>query len=323
MKFNNTCYSKNGKMMFKLDMTPLTLVWLLLTVFFIIIGIIADDCAVRVLFFAFTIASAPFFYPFRYITISDTEFAMSIGIFRKGVKFSNVKKCIVRISYVDTHNGIFFFDANGNRKSFGIVYYENTKKICDELAKHVKNIEVFFDEEYIQDYSKLSDDAQKIVEGSSLKPTRFLYLFLAILFGVTAGALGYWIFSEWDSLYTLSDRIIFRGIYPVIIVGLIVLAIVLLDMTFGYIKVKDETIVIKGVYSKKRLIKAGDIRKWRKYVNYEISSYRGNRSALISKEIVITDYNEKEYKISSSQTEHFDEVMRFLEANASEKMTTE
>lgn len=324
MKFKNIYYSKNGKMVFRLDMMPLTIFWLILSLFLMFTGVLAGDFALVVLFGAIAIVPSPLFYPFRYITISDTEFAISIGIFRKKVKFSNVTKCIVRSSLVNTCNGIYFYDANGKRKAFGIPYFGNIKKIGDELSKHVKNIEVFSDADYIRDYSKLSDEAQKIVEGPHLKPPRFLYLFLSIVFGALAGLLGYWEFIEWDSFNTLSDRIIFKWICPVMIVGLILLMFLLLDMTFGYIKVKDETIVIKGLYSKKRLIKASDVFKWRKDVDYSISSGRnGGRQVYVSKVIVITDYNGKEHKISSGQTEHFDDVLHFLETNASERITTE
>ena len=153
---------------------------------------------------------------------------MSFGIFRRKVKFSDVEKCIVRIGYISKDNAIYFFDANGKRKSFGIVYYENIDKICHELSKHVINIEVFNELEYEPEDNNLSDDAKKIIEKSLLKPTRPVFFFLAILFLVVAGALGYYCYSEWDSFYTLSDRIFFHYISPFVTIVIVLLAILLL-----------------------------------------------------------------------------------------------
>ena len=315
MKFKNTYYSKNGKMVFKLDMMPLTIIWLVIAVFFILIGLLFDDWAARIFFIAFAIVPAPLFYPFRYITISDTELVMSIGIIRRKFKFSEVEKCLVRICFMDAYSGIFFYDAKGKRRSVGLVYYENIDKICHELSNHVKNIEVFRDGDYKFRENKLSDEAKKIIEVSLQKPKRIVYLFIAILFFAVAGGISYYIYSEWDSFYTLSDRICFHYGYPVFILVMVLLAFVCLNDAFAYIKVKDETIVIKGLYSKKRLIKPGDIRKWRKNVEFSIVK----RQLLISKEIRITDYNGKEHKISSAQTEYFDELLNFLKTYASNK----
>ncbi len=315
MKFKNTYYSKNGKMVFRLDMTPLTILWLVIAVFFILIGLLFDDWTTGMLFIAVALVPAPLFNPFRYLIISDTEFVMSFGIFRRKVKFRDVKKCIVRIGYIDLYSGIYFYDANGKRKTFGLAYYENTKKICHELSKHVKKTEVFRDIDYKCDDNKLSDEAKKIIEKSLQKPSRVLGLVLSILFWAMAGGLGYFNYSEWDNVYSLSEKICFHYICPVWIVAIVLLAFLLLDMTFAYAKVKDETIVIKDLYSKKCLIKPGDIRKWRKYVEFSI----GKRQLLISKEIRITDYNGKEHKISSAQTEYFDEVLNFLKTYASNK----
>ncbi len=315
MNFKNTYYSKNGKMVFRLDMTPLTILWLVIAVFFILIGLLFDDWTTGMLFIAVALVPAPLFNPFRYLIISDTEFVMSFGIFRRKVKFRDVKKCIVRIGYIDLYSGIYFYDANGKRKTFGLAYYENTKKICHELSKHVKKTEVFRDIDYKCDDNKLSVEAKKIIEVSLQKPKRIVYLFIAILFFAVAGGISYYIYSEWDSFYTLSDRICFHYGYPVFILVMVLLAFVCLNDAFAYIKVKDENIVIKGLYSKKRLIKPGDIRKWRKNVEFSIVK----RQLLISKEIRITDYNGEEHKISSAQTEYFDEVLNFLKTYASNK----
>lgn len=320
MNFKNTYYSKNGKMVFRLDMTPLTILWLVIAVLLIVIGVLFDDWAIRIFFIAVAIVPAPLFYPFRYLIISDTEFVMSFGIFRRKIKFSDVEKCIVRKGYISQYNCIYCFDTNGKRKSFGLAYYENIDKIYHELSKHVRKTEVFLDTDYKCDDNKLSDDAKKIIEKSLLKPSRGLFLFLAILFLVMAGGLGYLGYFEWDNVYTLSDKICFHYICPAFTVGIVLLALVLLDGTFGYIKVKDEAIVIKGLFSKKRLIKAGDVQKWRKYVEFTVSSSRrGGSQLFISKEIRITDYNGKEHKISYSQTEYFDEVLNFLKTYASNK----
>lgn len=315
MNFKNTYYSKNGKMVFRLDMTPLTILWLVIAVLFIVIGVLFDDWATRIFCIAFALVPAPIFYPFRYLIITDTEFVMSFGIFRRKNKFSDVEKCIVRKGYISQYNCIYCFDANGKRKSFGLAYYENIDKIYHELSKHVKNIEVFRDGDYEFRENKLSDEAKKIIEVSLQKPKRIVYLFIAILFFAVAGGISYYIYSEWDSFYTLSDRICFHYGYPVFILVMVLLAFVCLNDAFAYIKVKDETIVIKGLYSKKRLIKPGDIRKWRKNVEFSIVK----RQLLISKEIRITDYNGKEHKISSAQTEYFDEVLNFLKTYASNK----
>ena len=320
MKFKNTYYSINGKMVIKLDMTPIAILWLVIAVFLIFLGVLVGDCAARVFFIAFAIVPAPLFYPFRYLIISDTEFVMSFGIFRRAVKFSDVKKCIVRIGYIDLYSGIFFYDANGKRKTFGLAHYENTKKICHELSKHVKKTEVFRDIDYKCDNNKLSDEAKKIIEKSLQKPSRAAFLVLSILFLAMAGGLGYLSYSEWDNIYSLSDKICFHYICPAWIVALVLLVFVLLNGTFGYIKVKDESIVIKGLFSKEHLIKPGDILKWRKYVEFSVTTgRRGGRQLFISKEIRITDHSGKEHKISSAQTEYFDEVLNFLKTYASNK----
>ena len=320
MNFKNTYYSKNGKMVFRLDMTPLAILWLVIAVFFIFVGVLFDDWALRIFCIAIAIVPAPIFYPFRYLIISDTEFVVSFGIFWRKVKFSDVEKCIVRKGYISQYNCIYIFDANGKRKSFGLAYYENIDKIYHELSKHVRKTEVFLDTDYKCDDNKLSDDARKIIEKSLLKPSRGWFLVLSILFLAIAGGIGYLGYSEWDNVYSLSDRISFHYICPAFTVGIVLLALVLLDSTFGYIKVKDEAIVIKGLFSKKHLIKVGDVQKWRKYVEFTVSSSRkGGRHLFISKEIIITDYNGKEHKISSAQTEDFDEVLNFLKTYASNK----
>ena len=306
MKFKNTYYSKNGKMVFRLDMTPLAILWLVIAVFFILMGLLFDDWATRIILIAVAIVPAPIFYPFRYLIISYTEFVMSFGIFRRKIKFSDVEKCIVRKGYISQYNCIYCFDANGKRKSFGLAYYENIDKIYHELSKHVKKTEVFRDIDYKCDNNKLSDEAKKIIEKSLQKPSRAAFLVLSILFLAMAGGISY---------YILSDRICFHYDDPVFILVMVLLAFTCLDVAFAYIKVKDETIVIKGLYSKKRLIKPGDIRKWRKFVEFSIVK----RQLLISKEIRITDYNGKEHKISSAQTEHFDEILKFLKTYASNK----
>lgn len=217
MNFKNTYYSKNGKMVFRLDMTPLTILWLVIAVLFIVIGVLFDDWATRIFCIAFALVPAPIFYPFRYLIITDTEFVMSFGIFRRKNKFSDVEKCIVRKGYISQYNCIYCFDANGKRKSFGLAYYENIDKIYHELSKHVKNIEVFRDGDYEFRENKLSDEAKKIIEVSLQKPKRIVYLFIAILFFAVAGGISYYIYSEWDSFYTLSDRICFHYGYPVFI----------------------------------------------------------------------------------------------------------
>lgn len=302
-------------MVFRLDMTPLAILWLVIAVFFILIGLLFDDWATRIILIAVAIVPAPIFYPFRYLIISYTEFVMSFGIFRRKIKFSDVEKCIVRKGYISQYNCIYCFDANGKRKSFGLAYYENIDKIYHELSKHVKKTEVFRDIDYKCDNNKLSDEAKKIIEKSLQKPSRAAFLVLSVLFLAMAGGLGYLSYSEWDNIYSLSDKICFHYICPAWIVALVLLVFALLDGTFGYIKVKDETIVIKGLFSKKRMIKVGDIQKWRKFVEFSIVK----RQLFISKEIRIIDYNGKEHKISYSQTECFDEVLKFLNTYASDK----